>query len=106
MTNMVLLKECLNDIYSSNTGTLKKSSMWKTKCNTNVTLVSAYSLTISWLIIDPKRLFELTNSKKTRDFMFLMCRYGYYEKTDKNSKYEHESGKGIKSRGWEAFFKS
>ena len=27
--------------------------------------------------IDPKRLFKLTNAKKTRVFIFVMCRYGY-----------------------------
>jgi hypothetical protein len=55
--------------------------------------------------IDPKWLFELTNAKKTRVFIFVMCRYGYYEKRTKQSKTEHESMKRFKSRSREGFHK-
>ena len=44
-------------------------------------------------------LFELTNAKKTRVFMFVMCRYGYYEKRTKQSKNGHESMKRIAKVG-------
>ena len=53
--------------------------------------------TFSWPNIDPKWLFELTNAKKTRVFMFVMCRYGYYGKQAKTRKNEHESMKGSKA---------
>lgn len=44
-----------------------------------------------------KWLFELTNAKKTRVFIFVMCRYGYYEKQAKTRKNGHESMKGSKA---------
>ena len=50
-----------------------------------------------------KWLFELTNAKKTRVFICVMCRYGYYGKQAKTRKNEHESMKGSKAGAGKQF---